>query len=250
MMVTEGHGLTETIVYGPVRSRRYGRALGVNVLPMGRKTCGLDCVYCQLGHLRVESSAAEFPSPAAVGAALRASSREPIDAIVVSGNGEPTLHPAFGEVVEEIRAARDAAYPGTPLVCLTSGTEIYRPSIATALRRLDETAVKLDAGGCVMLRRAALPSVPYCVETLVSRIRPLGAVVQTCFFDGPLTNAGADDVRAWIGALREAEPVRVDVYTVSRTPPSPRIGPLPASRLHEIASLASRETGVPTWVAV
>jgi wyosine [tRNA(Phe)-imidazoG37] synthetase (radical SAM superfamily) len=43
------YSLQTGIVYGPVRSRRFGRSLGINLSPCGRKLCSFDCVYCHYG---------------------------------------------------------------------------------------------------------------------------------------------------------------------------------------------------------
>ena len=40
------------IVYGPIRSRRLGLSLGINLLPTSYKLCSFDCVYCHYGRTR------------------------------------------------------------------------------------------------------------------------------------------------------------------------------------------------------
>lgn len=244
-------GLCSEILYGPVRSRRYGRTLGINVAPPNRKACRFSCVYCQLGHSRGLPRDAEFPAVAAIGAALAgAAAGPPVDALVLCGNGEPTLHPRFPALVDELRRVRDRAFPGLPLVCLTSGTELGRHEVVEALRRLDEVAVKLDAGRCSTLRRIALAEGPVCVDWLTWRIRVLAdAVVQTCFFEGPVTNASDDEVDAWIAAVRAAEARRVDVFTIDRPTPTARLSPVTSDKLDRIAGRARAALGAPVIVA-
>jgi wyosine [tRNA(Phe)-imidazoG37] synthetase (radical SAM superfamily) len=244
------HRLTAGIIYGPGPSRRYGTTLGVNLAPSNRKACRLSCVYCQLGHFRGLPKDSEFPEPAAVGAALEAATGAPIDAIVLCGNGEPALHPRFPEVVDELRRARDRAFPRRPIVCLTSGSELGRPEVVEALRLLDEVAVKLDAGRCATLRRVALAEGPVCVDWLTWRIRALGdAVVQTCFFEGPLTNASDEEVDAWIVAVRATEARRVDIFTIDRPPPTERLVPVAPERLQQIAERLRAAVPIPVVVA-
>ncbi len=247
--VQNPHGLVDRIAYGPVPSRRYGRTIGVNILPADQKTCRYSCVYCQLGHDRgVPLDLDRYPSADAVGSAIEGfdAGGEPIEALVVCGNGEPTLHPRLPEVVDAIVRARDRRFPKVPIVCLTAGTELGRPEVVRALRRLDECSVKLDAGRCATLHKVALPGGPACVVWLVDHIHALGeAVIQTCFFEGSLSNATDAEVSAWIEAVRRAEPRRVDVYTISRPPPSAKIRPVPIERLHEIAARLATD-----WIAV
>jgi wyosine [tRNA(Phe)-imidazoG37] synthetase (radical SAM superfamily) len=247
---TDPHGLVESIVYGPAPSRRYGRALGVNLLPRDRKTCTLSCVYCQLGHAKAVLTDAAWPRPEEVHAALLAGPADEVDTIVLSGNGEPTLHPRFPQVVDAICAARDLVRPRVPIVCLTSGTELHRAEVSGALRRLDETAVKIDAGRCRTLLRIARPSSSYCPSWLALLVRSYrGAVVQSCFFDGPVSNARDEDVDAWIETVTTAAPSRVDVYTVSRKTPSANVRPLPLERLARIAERLRAASTIPVRVA-
>lgn len=245
------HQLGSEIVYGPVRSRRYGVTLGVNVLPPDRKACRYSCAYCQLGHSRALPPDDAYPAPEAIREALARVERTPIDAIVICGNGEPTLHPAFAAVAGEILRARTGCFAGTSVVCLTSGSELHRHDVVEALRGLDETSVKLDAGRCSTLRRVAVAPTPVCVDWLTSKIRALGeAVVQTCFIDGPVTNSTDDEVEAWIGAVREASPRRVDVYTIDRPPPSAHVRAVPSERLHQVAARLRGAVDVPVRVVI
>jgi len=244
------HQLGADIVYGPGPSRRYGTTLGLNLLPPDKKACRYSCVYCQLGHSRGLPRAEEYPSPRVIAEALAARAGTPIDAIVMCGNGEPTLHPRFPEVVDELRAVRSRAFPGRPLVCLTSGSELGRHEVVEALRLLDEVSVKLDAGRCDTLRRIALAEGPVCVDWLTWRIRTLAdAVIQTCFFEGPVTNASDEEVDAWIGAVRKTEARRVDVFTIDRPPPTSRLAPVSAERLHQIAERLRAVVKIPVVVA-
>ena len=127
------HRLGADIIYGPGASRRYGTTLGVNLSPPDRKACRYSCVYCQLGHSRGLPAAGEYPTPAQVGAALaEAATGAAVDALVLCGNGEPTLHPHFPEVVDALRRVRDRVLRGRPLICLTSGSELGRPEVVEA----------------------------------------------------------------------------------------------------------------------
>ena len=245
----KAHGLQHRIVYGPLRSRRYGVNLGVNLQPPGEKRCEWNCVYCQLGTTAPLAflDRAGYPAPEAVHDALVARAGTPgIETLVVCGNGEPTLHPEFPAVVDALRAARDAAFPGVPLVCLTNGSALWRPDVVAALRRLDEVAVKLDAGSCALLARLNLPQQPACVTHLVRGIRRLhGGVVQTCLVEGRVSNATAEALAAWRRAVARALPRRIDLYTLARPTPSGKFRPIPDSQLRTIAERTRDELEIP-----
>src|SRR5512146_1272414 len=99
--------LHQSVTYGPVRSRRLGQSLGINVLPRHQKVCTFNCSYCQYGWTRngATSAADTWPDPAVIArnvtmALERFKGRcDLIDRLTLAGHGEPTLHPQFPEVV-------------------------------------------------------------------------------------------------------------------------------------------------------
>ena len=103
--------LQSGIIYGPILSRRLGRSLGINLLPAKRKVCSFDCVYCQYGYthdLNLHPMRAELPKPPEVFEAVEAALKKPrsMDYLTFSGNGEPTIHPDFPEIVRGVKATR------------------------------------------------------------------------------------------------------------------------------------------------
>ena len=151
--------LLDDIVYGPVRSRRLGVSLGVNLLPAGRKTCNMDCAYC---HVRMDARRRALPRAgpwmadgrprqAAVEARLTiaAEANEVIDRLTLAGHGEPTLHPEFEDVVVRLRAVRDRIAPRIPIAIFSNSTTAAAPDIRRGLSALDERYMKLDAGDAI-----------------------------------------------------------------------------------------------------
>lgn len=240
------HLLNLESVYGPVESRRYGLTLGINPFAGGEKVCTFNCAYCQLGWTPANAEKpAHFVEPDAIRSELVGRARDhhgqKIDAIVLCGNGEPTLHPCFPDLMASIMAARDLAWPMTPVVLLTHGGRLTDRQIFEAASWAEECSVKLDAGSYESLRRVNMPREEVDLELLVDRIRALpNSVVQSCFIEGAVTNADDESLRSWLGAIRCARPQRVDIYTISRTPPSSKVGPVDAHRLHQIGALAAR----------
>src|SRR3989344_7422643 len=104
------------LVYGPVKSLRYGTTLGINLLG-GEKVCSYDCVYCSLGPTTLTMNKARkdyvFPTLEQISAAFKTyiAKSVPMEAIVVSGNGEPTLHPEFDEAMKRILGLRQEHLP-------------------------------------------------------------------------------------------------------------------------------------------
>lgn len=226
------------IVYGPMRSRRLGRSLGVNLLPENRKTCNFNCPYCQYGWTR-RGPASAWPSPRGVAEqvenALARGCR--LDVITLAGNGEPTLHPAFGEVVERLRLVRDRLAPGVRLAVLSNASTLGSPAVVAALRRLDQRCMKLDAGDDGTVARMNGVRIP--VETIVEGLQRLDDVVLQSMFvrGGPLVdNTSPHALDAWTRAVLRIRPSAVHVYSLDRPAASRRLLPVPRADLERIAA--------------
>jgi wyosine [tRNA(Phe)-imidazoG37] synthetase (radical SAM superfamily) len=246
-------GTVHPLVYGPVDSRRYGRSLGVNLLPPDVKHCNFDCGYCQLGRTHLDTMrATPLPSREQVREAVGdrmcelAGGGEALARITLSGNGEPTLHPEFPEIVDDVLALRDRWFPGVPVGVLSNASTAHAAATRAALLRLDDCVMKLDAGREETLRAVDVPLFGFDLERIVSALQTLPRVtVQALFHRGPVDNTSDEEVSAWIGLLRRVRPAEVQIYTLDRDPADPRLLPCPGGRLEEIARLAEEATGVP-----
>lgn len=241
--------LQEGLVYGPVRSRRLGLSLGINILPHRMKVCTFNCTYCQYGWTRDPgrpATEASWPSPTfiakAVGLRLQRllAQREPVDRLTLAGNGEPTLHPDFPAVVTALRETRDAVAPGLPLAILSNASTLDTPGVRDGLDALDERYMKLDAGEPALLRRINAATIPF--DRLIAGLKRLPSlVVQSMFVRdrmGRIDNATDLAVASWIAALQAVRPAAVHVYTIDRAPAWPYLQAIPTPRLEEITRQA------------
>jgi wyosine [tRNA(Phe)-imidazoG37] synthetase (radical SAM superfamily) len=254
--------LQASCVYGPVHSRRLGLSLGINPLPVGEKYCTLNCRYCQYGwtrraHERVD---APLPAAAAVLAEIEDVLREAnalaleLDYITFSGNGEPTLHPDFPQLVEGVRALRDRWTPEARLAVLTNSTTLARPSVRRAVARTDAPIAKLDAGNEAVYLRLNRPLESPPLERLVAAMAELHEeigerlTIQSLFVTGAVDNSTDDALEDWLGCVAAIHPGRVQVYTLDRAPADARLHPIEHATLKRIASLVTERTGVPAEV--
>lgn len=233
-----GTFLWERIVNGPVRSRRLGLSLGLNIIPPRSKLCTFDCPYCECGFNTPKARGAKWPSPDVVADALSkaiALTGVRPDWVTFAGNGEPTMHPRFPLVVDRVLDARDLVAPGLKVGILSNGLAAGRPDVAAALNRLDARMMKLDPGPVVRVNGAA-----YDRELLVRNYRGLkDVIIQAMVVEGEDFSGASDEAIAeWLECLGRIAPVAVHLYTLARAPADRSIKAVARERLMEIADRA------------
>ena len=219
-------------VFGPVRSRRLGLSLGINLLPSDGKICNFDCVYCECGLNAENRPKTDMPSRRQVALALEERLKhmieagETIDAITFAGNGEPTSHPDFANIVEDVQRLRERYFPDATVCLLTNATNILKPTVRQAIERIDRACLKLDSVNMDYVRFVNRPSCVYHLDEIVRAMGSLGkrCVIQTMFLKGTwqgksVDNTDAAHVESWLEAIRAINPSGVDLYTISRDTP-------------------------------
>ncbi len=172
-------------IFGPIHSRRLGSSLGVNLSPRDGKVCSFDCLYCEAGFNAQGPGTTGFPTPAEVSQLLEAKlkamkeSGEPLDVITFSGNGEPTLHPQFSEIIEETIRLRNEYFPEVKISVLNNSTRLGKPEVCAALNRVDNNILKLDSAIEETMRKIGwfTPSCPSSPRR--SRASTAGAATAT-----------------------------------------------------------------------
>lgn len=248
--------LFEDIIFGPVRSRRLGLSLGINLLPPGRKVCTFDCVYCECGLTHSSGAKGGFPTSGEVidalgnRLALMHSRAQVPDAITFAGNGEPTMHPDFPAIMDETIRLRDKWFPDARIGVLSNATFLRKKGITESLRRADITMLKLDAGTEETFRLLNRPGRERSLDGIVEDIASFQGkyIIQTMFVRGEVDGVSVDnssdnEVIAWISRLRTLGPDYIMIYSLDRATPISGLEPVDKDRLNEIATRTSEETG-------
>jgi wyosine [tRNA(Phe)-imidazoG37] synthetase (radical SAM superfamily) len=142
-------------VFGPVPSRRLGRSLGIDPIPL--KTCNWNCVYCQLGRTRPLTNVRRDYNPRRaildeVKTALTAHKPGEIDWITFVGSGETTLHGGLGWLIRRVKALSNL-----PVAVITNGALLFLPEIRGELAAADAVLPSLDAGRPALYRKINRP---------------------------------------------------------------------------------------------
>ena len=223
----------DEIVFGPIRSRRLGSSLGVNLLPSKGKLCNFDCVYCECGWNRDGKSDGRFPELKDIEAALEekmsraAAEGVSVDSITFSGNGEPTIHPAFAQVIDVTLRLRDRYFPQAKVSVLSNATMIGRKDVADALMRVDNPILKIDASSDELVRKINKPAGSYRLAEVVENLGKFEGrfVLQTMFLRSEeFDTASPEALAAWMDIVRELKPREVMVYTIDRETPDKSLG--------------------------
>lgn len=242
--------LQKAIIYGPVHSRRLGHSLGINLFGTKVKLCSFNCVYCQYGWTKTasgpDSSFQVTPSRDIFKALEETLGYLPSKPryITFSGNGEPTLHPDFPEIVEGVIRIRNRLTPDSKVAILSNASTVSRPEIQTALSMLDVRIMKLDAGTDRTFKQFNRVMIDIDLKGIVQGLISLNDVtIQTLFANGPIGNCAPSEIQEWIGCLKAIEPTFVQIYTLDRSYPSAAIEPVSQGEMERIHKRLE-ETGI------
>lgn len=236
-------------IFGPIHSRRLGTSLGINLTPNDGKICSFDCIYCEAGYNAQGTGTTGISPREEVRtlleqklAAMKANG-DRLDVITFSGNGEPTLHPDFNGVVDDVIALRDRYYPQVKISVLSNSTMIDHPAVVEALKKVDNNILKLDSAIDRTMRLIDRPvNRNFNVADLVERLKQFSGqcIVQTMMIRGEhegerIDNTTDEEVEALLAAYLEIRPMEVMLYSIDRATPEENLQKVPKEELETIA---------------
>lgn len=252
--------LFNSIVYGPIHSRRLGVSLGMNLMPTDVKVCTFDCIYCECGFNQPVSHPT-LPSREQVResleqALLQAKGRysiipvspeqpplPPIDVITFSGNGEPTLHPEFLGIIEDTCELRNKYCPQAKVSVLSNSTQLGRDDVVKALWMCDNRILKLDSGVDATMRLIDAPvNKQLTVEQIVNKLQLFDGdfTLQTCFLRGQVgkvmvDNTTPQEIEAWYKVVHQLHPKQIMIYVIDRATPIKTLEKISKEQMEAIA---------------
>ena len=250
--------LFDSIVYGPIRSRRLGVSLGVNLMPTTAKLCTFDCVYCECGWNQPVSHP-QLPTREQVRDALESQlltlDVQP-DVITFSGNGEPTLHPDFLGIIQDTCALRDQYCPNAKVSVLSNSTQLGRKDVVEALLLCDNRILKLDSAIDTTMQLIDKPVNQHLTVAQIVQWLSLfegNFTLQTCFLRGEyegrvIDNTTPEELSAWYQIVDILHPKQVMIYVIDRATPLQTLSKVPADVMEAIAA-PLREKGIDVIVS-
>lgn len=242
-------------IYGPIHSRRLGMSLGINLMPNDGKICSFDCLYCEAGFNAQGPGKDGVPSRDTVKKQLKRKFEEmkaagqTLDVITFSGNGEPTLHPEFKKVVEDVMRLRSQYFPEAKVSVLSNSTMAGKPDVFAALQKVDNNILKLDSALPHTFRIINRPVSPNCLpEGVIADLKRFNGqcIVQTIMirgeFDGQRFDNTTDaELDALLDAYRQIQPREVMLYSIDRKTPAENLEKVSKEELERIANRFRKE---------
>lgn len=248
-------------IFGPVHSRRLGVSLGINLLPEDGKVCSFDCIYCECGFNADHRPKKHLPAREEVRTALEEKLKDmqqngpAPDVLTFAGNGEPTAHPHFPEIIEDTLALRDHYFPKAKVSVLSNSTFIDRPAVFDALNKIDNNILKLDTVNEEYIHLLDRPNGKYSVRKIIEKMKEFkgNCIIQTMFLKGSylgkdMNNTSDEFVLPWLEAVKEIAPRQVMIYTIDRETPDHDLQKATHEELDRIAALV-REAGMAVSVS-
>jgi wyosine [tRNA(Phe)-imidazoG37] synthetase (radical SAM superfamily) len=242
--------LFDKTIFGPVKSRRLGVSLGINLLPNTRKLCNFNCIYCECGWNPENKEQEQLPTVKEVERLLdeklsnMKEHNEPLDVITFAGNGEPTMHPQFAEIIDITLAVRDKYFPKVKVAVLSNSSLVYKKEVFDALNKVDRNILKIDsafAETCILINN---PTGYFNIDELIDNLGKFkgNLIIQTMFVTGkyngkPVDNTTEHEVNAWVEVIKKVKPAEVMIYTIARETPVHGLNKVPLKKLNEIASI-------------
>lgn len=240
--------LKRSVTYGPVYSRRLGYSLGINLLG-NRKICSYDCLYCERGWTKIHTGkiTEDFQLPSVTEIISETENTlhnllNPPEHITLAGNGEPTLHPDFGEIVDGILSLRERYFPFSRIAILSNSSTVSDENIRNALLKLDKKIMKLDAGNQRMFESYNSPANGLLLDKVTDGLSKMeGVIIQSLFTDGKSGNFTEENIHDWIERLKSIKPMSVQLYTLDRAYPSDEIEVPDYGKLDYLKELLHKE---------
>lgn len=243
-----GTFLFNEIIFGPVQSRRLGVSLGINLLPTDYKFCTFNCVYCECGWTLKAYKKIKLPTREEVKSELEkvlkdySNNNKEINSITFAGNGEPTIHPQFAEVIEDTIVLRNLWMPDAQISVLSNASQLNKKKVTDALLKIDQNILKLDAGTEETYKRINQAQAHFKFDKIVDYLKNFEGklIIQTLFIRGAhegkhFDNTTEEEVAAWLKIIEEIKPQSVMLYPIDRDTPAQNLEKIDKAKLSEIA---------------
>lgn len=169
----------ESLIFGPVPSRRLGKSIGINSIP--HKVCSYSCAYCQIGKaVKMQVERQKF-YPVDILVREMEQKLNSLNAIdfpdylSIVPDGEPTLDIHLGELILKLKTFH------IPIAVIINSSLISNKSVQDELMNADYLSVKVDTVDHNVWKRINKPHKDLNLDIILSAIQDFSRI-----FDGKL----------------------------------------------------------------
>ncbi len=207
-----------SIIFGPVISRRFGKSLGVDLSP-NIKQCNFDCLYCELKPQKRVQNFSDILPVEEILSQIKEALKEyrDIDVLTFTANGEPTLYPHLGELIDEVNKIKG----NIKTLILSNSSTINQKSTQKALKKFDTVKLSFDCFSKECFKRLDR-AVGVDIEEIKDGIREFAKefkgelVVEVLVVKG--INDKPKEISQIASFLAQIKPLRVDFGSIDRPP--------------------------------
>ncbi|MCT7650626.1 radical SAM protein [Aliarcobacter butzleri] len=231
---------SNSIIFGPIPSRRFGISLGIDLSPL-KKQCNFDCLYCELEGAKTVDKMDTFPSVDEIIKAIKESFKNhpKIDVITITCNGEPTLYPKLSELIDEINEIKGE----TKTLILSNGSTIYKKEIFEALLKIDIVKLSLDCISEKCFKKLDRQNKSVEIDKIVPSMIEFSQKTKKDFVLEILfvkdVNDKDEEIELLFNAVKQINPKRIDIGTIDR-PPAFKVNPVSYEFLEKVANKFER----------
>lgn len=251
--------LFNELIFGPIHSRRLGVSLGINLLPTDNKYCNFNCIYCECGWTE-KNTGKKIILPNRTNyreklerklIELEGTDNEP-NSITFAGNGEPTIHPKFAEIINDTIQARNKYAKKAVISILSNASMLHKKNVSDALKKVDQPILKLDSAINHTFNAINQVSEGITLDKIMEGLLSFNGklIIQTLFLRGNYNGKQIDnttdiEVNAWIDALKKINPEHVMIYPIDRDTPAKDLEKVSEEELNAIV-LKAEAAGIKT----
>ena len=213
------------VVYGPVKSRRLGQSLGINLTPLELKVCNFNCGYCRVGVIsKGKAEIGDYEglgwTPENVRASIsrgleyHAQEVTSIDYVTIAGNGEPTMYPWFNEIVSHLVTEKSRCLQDRPTAIFANATKVNELGVKETVSKLGRRFYKLDAGDEKTFRRINIPIGVTYTEIIKNLLSSDNFELSMAVLDGEVSNYDSFFNSEFIETLRKMRFTRMFIYDI------------------------------------
>jgi len=217
----------DSIIYGPVPSRRLGRSLGINNIPP--KICSYSCVYCQIGNASdMQVKRDTFYEPLEIARCVREKVKqikekgEFVDYLSFVPDGEPTMDANIGKEIQLLRAL------GIKIAVITNASLIWRKDVRHDLQKADWVSIKVDSTNPEVWRRINRPHGGLRLDVILEGVTSFARTFEGILTTETMLIKGVNDdiggIEQVVDFLEKLEP-DIAYIAIPTRPPAEQVEP-------------------------